>query len=246
MIHLLPVLSKVVDRIILSKLAKTVMLENTQYGSRKNRSTHDTMKQIPEFLEYNKDKCTSILSMDVEGGFDKVNIDMLCDILIYQECEPKLVNWIRRWTKERKIQLRFNGKISKEYNLNQRVPQGSPLSSFLFGVYVADMFKPRFSFRMGLGRMVTSYVDDGAILVATDTIEKTKDEIKRTLEECTKIAKDRGMDFSTKKMEWIGFGRGEWGEIEVGGKKLRMTKEIRILGYRINTKREWKGHMEYW
>ena len=99
MIHLLPTLSKVVDRIILCKLAKTVRLEETQYGSRKNRSTHDAMKQILEFLEYNKDKYTGILSMDVEGGFDKMNIDMLSDMLVYRECEPKLVEWIRRWTK---------------------------------------------------------------------------------------------------------------------------------------------------
>ena len=56
MIYLLPTMSKVVDRIILLKLAKTVRLEETQYRSRKNRSTHDAMKQILEFLDYNKDK----------------------------------------------------------------------------------------------------------------------------------------------------------------------------------------------
>ena len=108
MIHLLPTLSKVVDRIVLSKLAKSVRLEEKQYGSRKNRSTHDAMKKILEFLEYNKTKYTEIISIDVEGGFDKVDIDMLCDILVYRECEPKLVDWIRQWTKGRRIQLRFN------------------------------------------------------------------------------------------------------------------------------------------
>lgn len=25
-----------------------------------------------------------------------------------------------------------------------------------------------------------------------------------------------------------------------------MTKEIRILGYRLDTKRKWKRHVEYW
>ena len=139
--------------------------------------------------------------MDVEGGFDKVNIDMLCDILAYRECEPVVVNWIRRWTIGRRIQLRFNGRISKSYNLNKGVPQGSPLSPFLFGVYVADMFKPRFSFRIGLRRMVTSYVDDGAILVSTNSVENTKEEIQKTLQECKNIARSRGMDFSMKKME---------------------------------------------
>ena len=204
------------------------------------------MKQILEFLEYNKDKCTGILSMDVEGGFDKVNIDILYDNLTYRECEPVVVNWIRRWTIGRRIQLRFNERVSKEYNLNKGVPQGSPLSPFLFGVYVADMFKPRFSFRIGLRRIMTSYVDDGAILVSTNSVKNTKEEIRKTLGECKSIARSRGMDFSMKKMEWIGFGRKKWGELEVEEGKLEMTKEIRILGYRIDTDRKWKGHVEYW
>ena len=246
MIHLLPTLSKVVDRIVLHKLAKTVRLEETQYGSRKNRSTHDAMKQILEFLEYNKDKYTGILSMDVEGGFDKVDIDMLCDILIYRECETKLVDWIRRWTKGRRIQLRFNGKVSKEYNLNKGVPQGSPLSPFLFGVYVADMFKSRICCRIDLRRMVSSYVDDGVILVSTSNKEKTKRQLIECFKECKEIAKARGMDFSEKKLDWMGIGKGDWGWLEDGGMKLKMVKEMRILGYRIDTEGCWRGHVEYW
>ena len=246
MIHLLPTMSKVVDRIILCKIAKTVRLEETQYGSRKNRSTHDVRKQILEFLEYNKDRYIGILSMDVEGGFDKVNIDMLSNILVYRECEPKLVECIRRWTKGRKIQLRFNGRISKEYNLNKGVPQGSSLLPFLFGVYVADMFKSRICCRIDLRRMVSSCVDDGVILVSTTNKEKTKHQLIEYFEECKKVATDRGMDFSVKKLDWMGIGKGNWGTLEIKGNKWKMVKEIRILGYRIDTDRKWKGHMEYW
>ena len=246
MIHLLPTLSKVVDRIVISKLAKSVRLEETQYGSRKNRSTHDTMKQILEFLEYNKDKYTGILSMGVEGGFDKVDIDMLCDILVYRECEPKLVDWIRRWTKGRRIQLRFNGKISKEYNQNKGVPQGSPLSPFLFGVYVADMFISRICCRMDLRRMVVSYVDDGVILVSTGNKKKTKQELMNCFGECKEVAKERGMDFRLKKLDWMGIGEGEWSDLVIEEECLKMVKEMRILGYRIDNKRKWKGHVEYW
>ena len=235
-----------VDRIILNKLAKTVRLEETQYGSRKDRSTHDAMKQILEFLEYNKDKYTGILSMDVEGGFDKVNIDMLSDILVYRKCEPRLVEWIRRWTKGRRIQLRFNGKVSKEYNLNKGVPQGSPLSPFLFRVYVADMFRSRICCRLDLSRMVSSYVDDGVIVISTANKKKTKQNLIECFEDYKKIANDRGMDFSVKKLDWMGIGKGDWGTIEIDGNKLKMVKEIRILGYRIDTNRKWRGHVEYW
>ena len=54
------------------------------------------------------------------------------------------------------------------------------------------------------------------------------------------------MNFSVKKLDWMGIGKGEWGTLDIGGDKLKMVKEIRILGYRIDTKREWRGHVEYW
>jgi len=239
-------MSNVIDKMILNKLTKMVRMEETQYGSRKNRSTHDTMKQIRKFMEYNKDRYRAILSMDVEGRFDRVNIDTPCNILACRECEPVIVNWIRRWTKGRKLQLRFNGKVSKEYNLKKWKPQESPLSSFLFRVYVADRFNPWFRSGIDLQRMVSSYVDDGVILVSTYSIQKTKQELVDCFTNCQKVARNRGMDFSKKKMDWMGIGKEEWGEIEMDDKKKKGVKEIRLLGYRIDDQRKWKGHVEYW
>ena len=91
MIHLLPTMAKTAERIVLKKIAHHVRLEETQYRSRKNRSTHDAMKQMMEFLEHNKYLERGIVSMDVEGGFDKVDIDILSDIMSYRECPIELI-----------------------------------------------------------------------------------------------------------------------------------------------------------
>jgi len=130
--------------------------------------------------------------------------------------------------------------------MNKGVPQGSPLSPFLFGVYVADVFRPRIQTRLNFRRMVCSYVDDGGILVATPTIKGTKEKLVECLGECVKVEETRGMGFSNSKMDWIGFGEGDWGELETGGGKLKEVKEIRILGYRIDKRRNMGVHMEYW
>ena len=111
---------------------------------------------------------------------------------------------------------------------------------------MADMFKSRICCKIDLRRMVTSYVDDGVILVSTGTKRKTKHEPKECFRDCVKIARERGMNFSVKKMDWMGIGEGEWGELEIEGDELKMVKEIRILGYRIDTERKWRGHVEYW
>ena len=94
--------------------------------------------------------------------------------------------------------------------------------------------------------MVSSYVDDGVILVSTSSKEKTKQQLIECFKECKEIAKARGMDFSEKKLDWMGIGKGEWGWLEDGRMKLKMVKEMRILGYRIDTEGGWRGHIEYW
>jgi len=84
MLHLLPVMAKIAERVMLGKLTKTMDLKETQYGLRKNRSIYDMFKQILEFTEYNKNMKTALITMDVEGGFDRVDIDTLCEILIHR------------------------------------------------------------------------------------------------------------------------------------------------------------------
>jgi len=108
------------------------------------------MKEILEFLEYNKDKCIGIMSIDVEGGFNTVNIDKLYDILKSGECEPNVVVWIRRWIIGRRIHLRFNRRVNKEYNLHKGVRESLLVLLCFFGVYITDMFNMRFGTKINL------------------------------------------------------------------------------------------------
>jgi len=203
MIHLLPVMAKVVERVILSKMVKEVDLEDTQYRSRKNRFTHDMFKQIYEFVDYNKNMKCGMLSMEVEGGFDKVDIGRLCQILRERGCSKELAEWVRRRTRNRCIRLRFNRRTTKDYHLNKGGLQGSPLSLFLFGIYVADVFRPRIQTRINFRTMISSYVNDGARMISTDRIDMTKEKCKEYFGLCNAIAQGRGRSFSPKKIKWI-------------------------------------------
>jgi len=54
MIHLLPVMAKVVERMVLLAVAKHVDLEDTQFGSRPKRGVHDALAVVYEFLKTRK------------------------------------------------------------------------------------------------------------------------------------------------------------------------------------------------
>ena len=246
MIHLLPTISKVVDRIILRRLEKEVTLSDTQYGSRKRRGCHDCVKQISEFLKFGRFRCTALMTMDVEGGFDNINTELLADILRYRSCDGLLVSWIMRWTTGRKMRLKFNGRTSRVYGVDKGVPQGSPLSPYLFGIYVEEIFKPRFKHRPSVSSLVSSYVDDSAVMVSGESREIVVSKMRELYEDCDRIARLRNMRFAARKVEWMGIGSGEWPDLWLGGEKKDMCKEIRILGYRWDVNGSIKAHVDYW
>lgn len=194
MIHLLPTLAKVVERMVLDRLAMDVELEETQFGSRKKRGCHDTMAMVYEFLEHNRHMSRAMLSMDIEGGFDHVDVDTLGDLMMGRGASLNTVKWVIRWANARRMRFRFNARMFKTYHTSLGIPQGSPLSLFLFGIYIADIFRPRLRYTPAIRRVVSSYVDDGLILVAADSRGKAVRQLKEVFLDCYSVAKGRGMD----------------------------------------------------
>ena len=92
MIHLLPTIAKVVERIILLRIAAHGVLGQTQFGSRRKRGVLDAMSVVFEFLRHNEGFKCAMLSMDVEAGFDNIDIDLLCDFLAARDCPANLVS----------------------------------------------------------------------------------------------------------------------------------------------------------
>jgi len=65
---------------------------------------------------------------------------------------------------KRVVQFQFNGRVSRRYHINKGILQGSPLSPFLFGAYVADIMRPCLRHSPAIKCMVSSYMDDGVIV----------------------------------------------------------------------------------
>jgi len=245
MIHLLPTLAKVAERIVMMRLVKLLDLEDTQFGSRPGRGVHDAMALVYEFLEYNKGLHVAMLSMDVEGGFDNMNVDLLCDFMMARGCSLVLRNWVRRWARGRRMTLWFNSRVSKTYTVYKGVPQGSPLSPFLFGVYVADILRPRLLHTPTRRCVTSSYVDDGLILAAAGSREAASEMLVERFAECCRMAGGRGMAFSVLKTKWIGFGR-TWNALEWDGHVITPVEEMRVLGFWFNIHTNFTAHVGYW
>ena len=126
--------------------------------------------------------------------------------------------------------------------------QGLSLSPYLLEIYDLDVFCPRVSTRMLIASITLSYVDDRMVLATTNSVMSSKEEpeLRRGYNECSKVAKKRGGGFSSSKVNWMGIGKEDWGNLVMDRQVKRMVREIRILGYKLDCDGKMGKHMEYW
>lgn len=208
-IHLLSVISKTVERIVFRRLQNSDTpdhplppMGSSQFGSRKRRGTSDAMQCL---LRWQENACSlghqiSLISADIEGGFDKIDPRKLGDTNL----NPLYIPWIQNWAANRNWQFCHNNRLDPTiYTCNRGVPQGSPLSPFLFIAYVKKLTHSRLVALPDHSRLIISYVDDVLICVSSRDMIALEALAKSTWSTLTSEALQIGMSFADNKTKTL-------------------------------------------
>ena len=223
-LHLLSTVSKTLERVVLNRLQeygdKNNTLGATQFGSQRHTGTSDAYQIYKEWVEDTKRKgmlMTCILT-DIEGGFDKVRPENLDQTGI----DPKYLRWIKNWARDRRIRFRLNGRMGKtEYVTNRGLPQGSPLSPYIFGAYVKGIANDFYDQNV----FIISYVDDLLTCIRVNDLKEVEEKGRAAWQRLKERAAIRGMDFAENKTKM--FHRNHDSQWKIGHK----IREMRFLGY---------------
>ena len=144
-VSVLPVFSKVIERLMYNRLLKYIndnnILYKYQFGFQRGRSTHMALivliDKISEALE-NGD-CVIGIFLDFSKAFDTVDHVILLQKLYFYGIHDITLSWFENYLSNRKQYVTYNGIVSNTEKITCGVPQGSILGPLLFLLYINDL-----------------------------------------------------------------------------------------------------------
>ena len=254
-ISILPVISKVFERIVFNQLYEYLnrnsLLYKRQSGFRELFSTISCLLVNVDDWHNGIDTGHYIGSVfiDLKKAFDTVNQRILCEKLMHYGIQDREIGWFQSYLSNRRQFCRVDGVDSEINHVKFGVPQGSCLGPLLFLVYVNDL---PCSVK---NSTVSMYADDTSLSYKSKALTQLNEAMNHdfmSLESWLKgnkiflnVAKTHTMLICSKSKQRALINSNEKLDIKVKDENLKIVEKIKYLGVQIDQNLEWKEHIKY-
>ena len=244
-ISLLPVFSKVLEKIIqssiLSSLEQHNILHPLQFGFRKMHSTYMPLAHMyDEISKYcHKGEVICTIYLDLKKAFDTVSIDILLRKLKFIGIEGNLYNIIKSYLSNRTQTTRINGNDSCTEYVRMGVPQGSILGPLLFLIYINDLVYSSVHATFYL------FADDTAVTVRANNIGELQEKVTLLSADITQWFQANRLSLNAKKTNYQLYSRYPTSDLDIklNGFQIFRKRCIKYLGILVDEDLKWKSHI---
>ncbi len=247
-ISLLPLLSKIAEKIVAERWIKPVIRGRIQpdqfaYVPGPGKGTVAALTLLYHKVLHHLDResgAVRLLSVDFSKAFDKLPHDVISKAMTKFNFPREAVYWISNFLSHRRQRTRINGALSTWAPVTSGVPQGSVIGPLLFCV-VLDSLSPRCD-----NSLMIKYADDVTILhfvrtASDDSLQLEWDNItswSNTTGLPVNAAKCAVMDFNTKKNLVLS-------PVQVSiDSLLPHVTSLRLLGVLLSCDMRWQSHVD--
>jgi hypothetical protein len=246
-ISLLPTDAKLLEAIIARWLTTFLeqrhLLPENQYAFREHRSAVD----IPLRVTHRVHQCRAarrkmiVVALDVQAAYDSVWHAGLAHKIAKLPLPRNLVGWIVDFLRDRKLQARVAGYLSRETTVNCGVPQGSPLSPLLYIIYTADLLSQPSS----EGSITEGYADDLTVSANGSDFPDAQRAAQGEVDRISSWARTWRQKFNATKSEVMPFAWTPCAvNVVINGAPIPQVPVLRILGVFFDPRLTWRAHFD--
>ena len=175
-ISLLPLLSKIIERIIHNQtqefLDKNNILYKYQSGFRKHHSTDTCLSYLTDKVKigFEEGLLTVMVLIDLQKAFDTIDHSILLEKMSCLGFAGKTIAWFTSYLTNRSFIVNVGKESSSPGKLSCGVPQGSILGPLLFLLYVNDM-------PQAVNSELLLYADDTCLIYMGKNIQKIEEQL---------------------------------------------------------------------
>lgn len=240
-ISLLPILSKVFEKLLMTRLIPLVTnkIPNHQFGFRHQHSTVEQVHRIADKIgkDLESKRYCSAVFLDISQAFDKVwHVGLLYKLkqsLPYQYYEI-----IKSYLENRQFLVKFQDEQTKLFEINAGVPQGSVIGPLLYLLYTADMPTSRLT-------LTATFADDTAILASHYNPEIASQRLQNSLNTIVTWLQKWRIKVNEEKSIHVTFtNRKETcPPVLLNNKLIPQKEEVKYLGMHLDRRLTWHKHI---
>lgn len=251
-IALLSCLGKVLETVITRRIAYWAETHKAiapgHMGGRRQHSTDDAFIILTSWIhqKWREGKIVSGLFLDVKSAYPSVHKRRLLHTLKSKNCPAYIVQQIDSFLEDRTTTLRLQDFLSEGFNVDDGLPQGSPLSVILYILYNSSLLIDA-NISLQADRISLAFIDDVTHLVANRDIDHNVLDLEEEGDRSLGWGKSHGAIFDQKKAQLMHFTHKRHSNppIMFGDQKLTpMTVELRWLGLWLDPKLTFGAHIK--
>ena len=254
-VSVLPVLSKVYERIIMIQLTNFIdqarKYQQTQHGFRKSHSTVTCLLKMRDDIirAMGKGEITISVFADYSKAFDTIDYETLIHKLYNLNMSKDFLYWVVDYLSERCHHVTIDDRSSSNLICGFGVPQGSILGPILFNLYVADLsthLKHSKSLQYADDTNVYKHGKPKHLNNTKSNIEEDINTLKTWSSESNLVfnkGKTKSMYLCTTQLQRSHEFTNDQFTIKCGGDPIELVEEMRVLGVIFDKHLTWKSQI---
>ena len=243
-VSILPLLSKVYERVIYNQLSDHVeqYFSSILCGFRKGRSTQHALFKLLQSWQKELDQYGYVgtVLMDLSKAYDCIPHELLLAKLEAYGLNKKSLNLVLDYLSDRKQRTKISSSYSSWYNIVKGVPQGSILGPLLFNIFINDMF-----FFVSRSE-ICNFADDNTLYNCNKNLLRVFKNLQFDVKNTLKWFKVNSLKANPEKFQFMVLGskKNKSYILDIDGIKITDTHEVKLLGVTIDKELKFDKHIE--